>query len=83
VRDGEEELVVIGGQGVKLSGGADHIAPHICCLMRQTDPFLGRTTEDGFEIDSAGLKPLAILSSSNTIVGFAEVTARHENRSRV
>jgi hypothetical protein len=23
--------------------------------MGQTDPFLGRATEDGFEIDSAGL----------------------------
>ena len=27
----------------------------VTCLMGQTDPFLGRATEDGFEIDSAGL----------------------------
>jgi hypothetical protein len=26
-KDGEEELVVIGGQGVTLTSGADHIAP--------------------------------------------------------
>jgi len=27
VKDGEEELVIIGGQGVTLTSGVDHIAP--------------------------------------------------------
>ena len=83
-KDGEEELVVIGGEGVNLSGGADQIAPEppfpeVRGTGAQGRPTQRLSTEAGSKVIFLALRVL-IETGSKTKPGLAVLTADQRKR---